>query len=166
MRMASAVLCLLSILIAACPTIAAELGRSFDSYRDLHRDTQYGSVLFNEGSIRLRESRSKKRFREIVGSGEIRLPSQEGYCFVINHYDSPNGKNGSDQKYRAKISKEFADGRTTEEPLERTFSPTDELVSANLPDLCVAGIVNASKVTIAFSSDDGYFDRTIFFSLK
>ena len=145
--------------------MAAERGDRFDSYRDMHVGTQYGSLFFNEGSIRLLDSRSRKRFVEITGAGELKLPSQEGYCFVFNHYDSPNG-NGVNQKYRVKISKVFTDGRNTEQNLVGDYVPTDNVVSSQLPDWCIAGILNVSKVSLEFSSDDGYFSRAISISIK
>jgi hypothetical protein len=125
--------------------MAADRGAKFDSYRDMHSGTQYGSLFFNDGSIRLQDSRSRKRFVVITGAGELNLPSQEGYCFVFNHYDSPNG-NGINQKYRLKITKLFTDGRNTEQKLERDYAPTKDVVSSTLPDWCIAGTSNVSKV--------------------
>jgi hypothetical protein len=162
----SVIVFVIAVANAGDPAMAAELGQAFDSYRDLHRDTQYGALFFNEGSIRTVESRSKKRFKEIVGAGELKLPQQEGYCFVVNHYGSPNDTTGINQKYRAKLSKLLSDGRTTTETIERIFAPTNDLAASKLPDFCVAGIANATKVTVDLSSDDGLFDRTISFSVQ
>jgi hypothetical protein len=152
-------------LASSASAVAAERGDKFDSYRDMHSATQYGSLFLNEGSIRYQDSRSRKRFVKITGVGELNLPSQEGYCFVFNHYDSPNG-NGVNQKYRLKISKLFADGKNTEQKLERDYAPTDDVVSSNLPDWCIAGTTNVSKVSLEFSSDDGYFNRAISFVIR
>jgi hypothetical protein len=166
MRRKHKIVCILFVVLASSgDAIAAERGDKFDSYRDMHADTQYGSLFFNEGSIRLLDSRSRKRFVKITGAGELSLPSQEGYCFVFNHYGSSSGT-GVNQKYRLKISKVFADGRNKEEKLVGDYAPTDNVVSSRLPDWCIAGLLNVSKVSLEFSSDDGYFDRTISMSIK
>jgi hypothetical protein len=144
---------------------AADRGAKYDSYRDMHSGTQYGSLFFNEGSIRLQDSRSRKRFVLITGAGELNLPSQQGYCFVFNHYGSPDGNRAS-QKYRVKITKLLLDGSSKEQKLERDYAPTNDVVSSVLPDWCIAGTSNASKVSLEFSSDDGYFDRAISFSVR
>lgn len=146
--------------------IAAELGDKFDSYRDLHEQTQYGTLFFNATAIRTQDSRWKKRFVKINGAGELSLPSQEGYCFVFNHYGAPNGVEDS-QKYRLTISRVFTDGRAPMvQMLTQDFTPTDSVVSSNLPDWCISGTLNVSKVSLEFSSDDGYFNRTISFHVK
>ena len=147
--------------------LAADLGREFDSYRDMHRDTQYGSLFFNRGAIRYTDSRSKKRFVQINGSGEIQLPAQEGYCFVFNHFsDNPDEVRFAPQRYSVKISKTFEDGRETTQILERDFTPTDDLVSPYLPDWCIAAISTALKVSLEFKSADRIFDRRISFPVK
>lgn len=144
---------------------AAELGARYTSYRDLHQETQYGSLFLNEGSIRYRDSRQRKRFVLITGDGALKLPVQQGYCFVFNHYDSPTG-NDVPHIYRAVIRKSFSDGRETEDSLERTFSPTSSVVSADLPDLCISGTNNVARIDLEFSSDDGSnFDWKISFAL-
>jgi hypothetical protein len=159
-------LLLLALLIGVAtsnPAPAAQQGKRFDSYRDLHRETQYGSLFFNEGAIRYHQSRARKRFVQITGSGEIHLPAQEGYCFVFNHLDENAGK---EQKYRVAITKQLIDGKVTIEKLDRLFAATTDLVSSNLPDWCISGTANALSVSLDFSSDDGAFNRTIFFTIR
>jgi hypothetical protein len=152
--------------ILATQAFAAELGQKYTSYLDMHKETAYGSLFFNEGSIRERDSKTRKRFAAIKGSGDLDLPSQQGYCFVFNHYGRGETTTATFQ-YRAKITKEFKDGRKTEQTISRPYSPTDDAVSPNLPDLCVSGLNNVSKVTIDFSSDDGEnFSWTISFAIK
>ncbi len=131
------------------------------------RDTAYGSLFFNETAIRRADNRIKKRFKAVTGNGDIDLPAQQGYCFVFNHYGRANESDNVSHVYRAKISKAFIDGRSTIELFEESFVPTDELTSSNVPDVCVAGIRNVSKVTIDFGSDDGEaFDWHISFVPK
>ena len=155
----------ISIATVSC-CVAAELGDKFDSYRDLHEQTQYGTLFFNATAIRPQDNRWKKRFAKISGVGELSLPSQEGYCFVFNHYGAPTAVSGS-QGYRLKISRVFTDGRApAEQMLAQDFTPTDSVVSPNLPDWCVAGTLNVSKMSLEFSSDDGYFNRMISFPIK
>jgi hypothetical protein len=152
--------------LMASGAMAAELGQHYDSYRDMHEKTQYGSLFFNEGAIRVEQSRVLKRFIAITGDGELNLPSQQGYCFVFNHYDSPNG-NSVTHTYRAKISKWFNDGTQTDQLIPRTYKPASENWSSDLPDICVNGIRRVTKVAIAFSSDDEkYFDWNISFAVK
>jgi hypothetical protein len=154
------------VTISATNALAADLGQKYTSYLDMHRETSYGSLFFNEGSIRESDSRQRKRFVAIRGSGDINLPPQQGYCFVFNHYGRDQKSEASFQ-YRAKITKEFKDGRRTEQLVSRSFAPTDDPVSSILPDLCVSGINNVSKVSIDFSSDDGdSFNWTVSFAVK
>ncbi len=154
------------VLFVASGATAAELGQHYDNYRDMHEKTQYGSLFFNEGAIRKEDSRRLKRFVEVSGNGELNdLPHQEGYCFVFNHYGSPNG-NSKLRAYQGKISKWFQDGRQTEQVVPSTYTPASHDWSSDLPDLCVTAIRNVTKVSIAFSSDDGAFDSTIAFAIK
>ncbi len=155
------------MLFVASGATAAELGQHYDNYRDMHEKTQYGSLFFNEGAIRKEDSRRLKRFVEVSGNGELKdLPHQQGYCFVFNHYDSPNG-NSKLHTYQGKISKSFQDGRHAEEIVESTYRPASHDWSSDLPDLCVTGIRGVTRVSIAFSSDDGtYFDSTIAFAIR
>jgi hypothetical protein len=39
-------------------------------------------------------------------------------------------------------------------------------VSSYLPDWCVTGTLNVSKISLEFGSDDGYFNRTLSFAVK
>ena len=154
------------IALAIVPCAAAGLGPRYDSYRDLHQATAYGSLFFNEGAIRYRQSRQLKRFVQVTSDGVLDLPPQAGYCFVFNHYDDSPGPIVS-HVYRATITKTFADGGAMEEPFAGTFTPTAELVSSDLPDLCISGTHNVTHIAIAFTSDDGTnFDWRISFSPK
>jgi hypothetical protein len=145
---------------------AAELGQKYTSYLDMHKETAYGSLFFNEGAIRERDSKNRKRFAAIKASGDLDLPSQQGYCFAFNHFGRDEPTTATFQ-YRAKITKEFKDGRKTEQTISRPYSPTDDAVSPNLPDLCVSGLNNVSKVSTDFSSDDGdSFTWAISFAIK
>lgn len=151
--------------ISAIGKTYAQLGKQYDSYRDMHKDTQYGTLFFNKGAIRLRQSRQLKRFVQVTGNGALDLPSQEGYCFVFNHYDSPSG-NDVKRKYFATIIKHFSDGHQTEEKFKGDFIPTSSVISPELPDLCILGINNAIGISVKFTSDDGiYFDWDISFRL-
>jgi hypothetical protein len=122
--------------LMASGATAAELGQRYDSYRDMHKLTQYGTLFFNEGAIRSEESRALKRFIEISGAGDLKLPSQKGYCFVFNHYAGSNN-NFTSHTYQGKISKRFEDGRQTEEVVGSTFTPATHDWSSNLPDFCI-----------------------------
>ncbi len=152
--------------LVASGAMAAEMGQRYDSYRDMHEKTQYGSLFFNEGAIRHEQSQSLKRFVTITGDGELdNLPRQEGYCFVFNHYD-PN-KSSVSHTYQGKISKWFKDGRHTVQVVKSTYTPASQDWSSDLPDLCVDGITKVTKVAITFSSDDNsYFDWNISFAIK
>jgi hypothetical protein len=145
---------------------AADLGLRFDSYRDMHAQTPYGSLFFNQGAIRHRDDLSFKRFVVINGNGALdSLPSQQGYCFVFNHFDSPDG-NSKVRTYRAKISKLYSDGTSNDEVVQNTFKPASEDWTSGPPDVCVSSIGDVTKVAITFSSDDGSFNRNISFPVK
>ena len=164
--MRNSVLAAAFVVASAAVGSAADLGTRCNSYRDMHEATPYGSLFFNVGAIRNRQNRELKRFAQITENGPVKLPSQGGYCFVFNHYDSPSG-NDVKHIYRATITKTFSDGRTTEEPFEGKFTPTSRIISPDLPDLCISGTNGVVEIAIAFSSSDGtHFDWNISFSLK
>ena len=144
--------------------LAGSLGDKFDSYRDLHERTAYWSLFFNEGAIRYRDSRNRKRFQAVVGGGHIELPQQQGFCFVFNHYTDDPGLIRTNRKYRAEIEKLFNDGSKRVEVVERPFSPTDDVYSSNLPDVCVSAFYNVTSASIKFSTDDGNPARDISFN--
>lgn len=159
-------LALILMAFASNSARSAELGQHYDSYRDMHEQTGYGSLFFNQGAIRHTDNLSLKRFVAIIGDGELTLPSQDGYCFVFNHYQSPNG-NSASHKYQGKISKWFKDRRRTIQIIRNTFTPASQSWSSDLPDLCFTGIDNVARISIEFSSDDdSYFNRNVSFSLK
>ena len=146
---------------------AADLGKRYESYLDMHQDTAYGSLFFNEGAIRIIDSRQRKRFIMISGDGDLNLPSQQGYCFVFNHYSSPTAKPDVTLRYGAKIIKHLKDGTQASEVFDGAYSPTNKPTSSNVPDLCVSGIRNVAKISIEFSSDDGtHFSWKISFAVK
>jgi hypothetical protein len=154
------------MVFAVSGAMSAELGQHYDSYRDMHEKTQYGTLFFNEGAIRHDQDLSLKRFATVIGDGELILPAQEGYCFVFNHYQSPNG-NSTSHKYQGEILKWFKNGRRKRQVVKSTFTPASHDWSPDLPDLCINGIENVTKISIVFSSDDeSYFDRSISFALK
>ena len=72
---------------------AASLGETMlTSFRDMHRDTDFGTWFLQVGAFRAREGRDMRNFKEIVGTGEIDgLPDQRGYCFVTNNFDPDRG---------------------------------------------------------------------------
>jgi hypothetical protein len=145
--------------------MAAELGQQYDSYRDMHERTSYGGLFFNEGAIRVEQSRSLKRFKAITGSGTLNLPPQNGYCFVFNHYN-PDG-NSKSHTYKWKITKWRGSEPDKPEEDDRPYTPAADVWAAKLPDLCVDGIQGVTKVAIELTSDDGkYFDWNISFDIK
>jgi hypothetical protein len=153
------------VIVAPTTTLPAELGEKYTSYRNLHRDTDYGSLFLNVGHFRVTDSRHNKDFREILGDGNLQLPEQRGYCFVLNHFGSPNGPQRN-HYYSWKIEKTSRDGQITVESDRRSYDATDNIVSGKLPDLCISGLRNVATLQIAFSSTDGtYFDRSIVIDL-
>jgi hypothetical protein len=144
---------------------AAQLGQYYDSYRDLHRDTQYGSIFFNEGAIRKEESRSRKRFHEILGTGTLDLPKQEGYCFVFNHYGSSDSED-KQGNYRVSISWLFPGGKSFSQTIDLHFTPTSDVVSSALPDFCISRLVDAIRVKLQVRSNHAEFNRNIELALQ
>jgi len=165
MRMTLA--CCIAVLCAS-PCLSAELGNQFDSYRDLHSQTAYGSLFFNRGAINYHQNRSRKNFIAIKGSGMLDLPQQQGYCFVFNHYtDDPDRQGKTGITYTATISKTFSDGRRTVEKVPRQFDPADWVTSPNLPDHCISGLNMVTQVDVAFAADaDDAFNWSVWFKPK
>jgi hypothetical protein len=154
------------LVVSTLDASAAGLGGSYDNYRDLHEKTAYWSLFFNETAIRYRDSRMRMRFRMVEGEGSLDLPAQQGYCFVINHYTDDPDLVAADKKYRVEIRKTARDGSVVnEKPLERSFSPTDDRFSVNMPDICLSSTFNIATIELKFTSD-GSPDRSIAFNLK
>lgn len=155
-----------AFILVAPNCYAGSLADRYNTFRDLHQKTAYWTLFFNHDAIRYTQSRSYKRFQLIVGDGEIDLPSQQGYCFVFNHYTDDPATVGKSRTYRAEIQKLFGSGSKTLEIVPRNFSPTDDNFSENLPDLCVSSLYGVTTMSIRFTIDDGNPSREISFRLK
>lgn len=160
---------LLVPLLMVWPAMAAASlgGVELTSYRDLHGQTEYGALFLNVGQFNTAGSRSHRRFREVVGSGEFAsLPSQRGFCFAFNHFGSEAAA-GSWRTYAAKTIKTKMDGSTYEENFSGRYQITSEIVARDLPDFCISGLNDVAKLEIQFSGEDGGgFNRTISFKIE
>lgn len=160
---------LASIPLVASDAHSAALSTKYGSYRDLHRDTAYGSLFFNAGAATSADNAWRKRFTMIVGDGSLNLPSQIGYCFVFNHYGSTNGDN-QQWTYSGTIHKHFTDGRDdTDQVVPGTFTSTNSVISSSFPSLCInGGLNNVDQVSVSFTSTEPGqpFQRTISFRVN
>ena len=162
----SASLALVALMVSTAQGIAAGLGDQFTTYRDLHGGTSYGSLFFNATAVRYSDSQWKKRFQLVTGSGDLQLPSQQGYCFVLNHYTDDLSLVGKSKKYLIAIQKTFVDRTKKKESIEVAFSPTDDVYSSSLPCFCMSALFGVSDVSFTLRSNDGGFERRISFQLK
>jgi len=147
-------------IVCTSSAIAAELGKKFDSYTEMHTQSAYGSLFFSDES-------PYKRFTLIDGDGELKLPSQSHYCFVLNHYSRQKGFENTLRTYRAKTTKWYDDKNSKTERFHQQYIPTADETSEDVTDYCIYGTKNVVKIDIEFSSDDGQsFEHNISFTLK
>lgn len=145
--------------------VSVALGPLIDSIRDLHQNTAYGSLFFDQDAIRDSDVPSLKRYHQVPGDGKLTLPHQQGYCFVFNHFVS--APQTEPVTYYAKITKAFTtEPKDTEQTIKRSFSQTDDVTSLNMPDLCVSTVNRLLSVRIEFSSSDAAFGWEIAFDVK
>ena len=147
----------------------AFLEDEYTSCRDKNQETPYGSLFLNVGHIRLHDSRRSRDYRRIRGNGNIvGLPEQDGYCFVLNHYNREHA--GQSHRYTVSIVKRgqnrsrLKDGSST---VSRLYRPTNEVTSCRSPDVCIEHVEGCSSIDISFSSTDGNaFHREISFTIR
>lgn len=149
-----------AVIASTSTAIAAELGKAFDSYTEMHTQSDYGSLFFSDGPPYL-------RFTSINGDGELKIPSQTHYCFVLNHYSRQKGFENTLRTYRTKTTKWYDDTRSKTERFHQQYIPTADETSEDVTDYCIYGTQNVVKIDIEFGSDDGQsFKHQISFTLK
>jgi hypothetical protein len=137
-----------------CSSSLARAQQSFSSREDFHEGTSYGALAFNKQATTQNENRYVYRNFIMVGNGPIALPDQSGYCFLLNHYNSPNPP--KQYQYTFAITKWFGDNSppsTTAYP--GSYTPTDNSRSWEYPDYCLRKLSNLTKVQIETSSSEG-----------
>jgi len=153
---------IIAIVAIACTSsaIAAELGKPFDGYTEMHTQSDYGSLFFSDQP-------PYKHFTSINGNGELKLSSQTHYCFVLNHYSLQKGFENTLRTYRTKTTKWYDNTNSKTERFHQQYIPTADETSHDVTDYCIYGTKNVVKIDIEFGSDDGQsFDHTISFTLK
>jgi len=103
-----------------------------------------------------------------LGEGEIPLPAQSHYCFVLNHYNKEKGFENVLQIYRARTTKWYSEISSNAEPLfHKTYIPTADETSKDVTDYCLNHIAGVARIGIEFDADDGAsFKHSISFTLK
>jgi len=133
---------------------AAELGTQFDNYEDMHLKSRYGALFFAEGSTQSAEIPANRRFVVISGEGELVLPSQRGYCFVLNHYNRELGFQNVLLSYYGNITKWAGNKKTRpDELVKRRIIPTADGESADIADVCTDGFKDVSRIVIEFGME-------------
>jgi hypothetical protein len=143
----------------------AELGARFESYEDMHLKSDYGALFFAEGSAQSGEIPANHRFVAIEGDGELTLPSQNGYCFVLNHYNKQLGFQNVIRQYYGIITKWSDDRKLQVDSVRKRIIPTADEESEDVPDVCMDGLLDVSKIEINFGMYKAR-SRTISFKLQ
>ncbi|MGA2893042.1 MAG: hypothetical protein ABSE22_09240 [Xanthobacteraceae bacterium] len=147
-------------IVCAPSAIAAELGKEFDSYTNMHTQSHYGSLFFSDEP-------PYKGFVSIDGDGDLKLPSQSHYCFILNHYSKQKGFENRLRTYRAITTKWYDGTNSKTERFHQQYIPTADERSVDVTDYCIYGTQNVVKIDIEFGSDDGQsFKHNISFNLK
>ena len=142
------------------PATGAEFGMQLNGYIEMHTKSDYGSLLFRDETV-------DQRFILINGDGELRLPVQSRYCFVLNHYSQQKGFQNVLRTYRAKTTKWYSETESSTELFRNRYIPTADETSEAITDYCIKGVAGVVKIEIEFGSDDGSsFRHKIFFRLS
>jgi hypothetical protein len=120
----------------------------------MHTKSKYGTLFFVPSAVEKRDIPVLRTFTTVVGDGELSLQLQQGYCFVINHYDLQLGYLNRSRYYRANITKQFAQDKPLSTPVRYMFIPTTEPVSVQIDDLCVSHMSDVIEVGIEFRLDN------------
>lgn len=140
--------------------LGAELGQRFESYTEMHLKSKYGALFFSDEP-------PYQHFAAINGDGELMLPFQDHYCFVLNHYDLQKGFANTLRTYRAKTTKWLGQIRSPPELFLEQYVPTADETSEQVTDYCIYGTKDVVRIEIQFGSNDGSsFDHDISFHLK
>lgn len=141
------------VLITSTPALAEMNLTPLTSYRDMHRDSDYGTLFFNKDAVNPSQNKWKKSFFEILKDGHLTLPKQRGYCFLLTHYRSGSQETGSFH-YKVRIKKTFRNGKSKSEIHSSQFVPTPLYNSNKFPDVCVSGLRGVKNVELEFSTTD------------
>ena len=142
---------LLTLIASAVPTIGPAWSQDqlFNSREEFQEKTGYWTIALNRSATSKSSSRyTYKNYIQLAQSGQVRVPSQSGYCFVLNHYNSPN--NAEEYEYTFSITKHFSDKRVLKDSYSASYTPATYLGSWSMPDYClrrVAGLVKVEVVT-------------------
>ena len=100
------------------------------------------------------------------GDGSLDLPQQNGYCFVLNHYNLELAFQNKFRPYEGVIRKYDDQGHLlNSDDVARRIIPTANQDSVEVASVCMDGLAGASKISIAFSMYNAS-DRTISFGVK
>lgn len=150
----------IAALVAICTGFAvekahtAELGATYNSYEEMHTNSKYGALFFVSGATQKADILTTHKFTVVVGEGDVLLPSQEGYCFVVNHYSVELGYKGLTRYYRANITKQFAHSEPLSQSIRYSFLPTAEPESEQVDDVCVSHMMDVTAVAMEIHLDN------------
>lgn len=126
----------------------------FSSREDFHENTPYGALAFNKSARTPYENRYVYKNFILVQNGQVDLPDQSGFCFLLNHYNSPNALRT--YTYTFTVTEWFADGTSSGAvPHVATYIPTDRSSSWDYPDYCLRKLYNLTKVDVQISGTEG-----------
>ena|SRR5437016_6248802 len=158
-------LCILLTFSAVSKTANAQ-EQIFNSRDDFQQKTSYGTIALNKNATTVSQSRYVyKNYVVISQSGQIQVPDQSGYCFVINHYNSPDA--GKEFTYSFRLTKHFADGRALPDAFTGSYKPATYAGSWRMPDYCLRRASGLRKVEIVTSSSEpAVFDHNFWFEIR
>ncbi len=157
---------MLALSFFLCSSSFADAQQAFFSREDFHEGTPYGALAFNKQATTQSQNRYVYKNFVVIGNGAVVLPDQSAYCFLLNHYNSPNSV--KQYQYKFTITKWFSDGSTaTATPYTGFYTPTESSGSWEYPDYCLRKLSNLTKVEIQTSSSEGpEFQHNFSFQLQ
>jgi len=156
------VACLVPQVVFAA-SLASEVKTSF---RDMHRDTDFGAWFLIPGAFRSADARNTKKFGEVGDTGEIEgMPDQRGFCFAMNNFDPDRG--GAQESLTITLIKTgklptdtgFVD-RTEEAMPTIPFLVTADMVSKNFPLFCISALTGVETLEISIAGSSQATERS------
>jgi hypothetical protein len=159
MRAVFAVLVLSFLVTFGAPAHAQQI---FTSREDFHEGTAYGTLAFNKSARTQSENRYQYKNFSVVPDGQVDLPDQSGFCFLLNHYNSPHPAVA--YQYTFTITEWFSVGTSSAPALyTNSYTPTTRSSSWEYPDYCLRKLYNLARVDVQTSSTEGPEFRHHFF---
>jgi hypothetical protein len=138
---------------------------TYNSRIDFHQKTGYGTLAFDRGALDSKGIDNIKDF-VIVHDGTNHFPQQGAYCFVLNHYSSPNPPQV--YTYTFTTTWRLSDQKSID-PIHfaQQYTPTTDPSASQFPSYCIRDLSGAVQTDVQTDSTEGpEFTHTFSFQVN